>query len=310
MDMRRSEVVSCRHPRSTMLCQLLRKPRQAILAVNINDQHDLRGAFDAAHLAQTPVILMASVRAIEHSGLSNIFSLFDSERKNCSVPTWLQLDHAADTALIQSCIELGFDIVMADFSSAPVEENVRNTRHVVDAAHASHVLVEGEVSPIPDDLAAAQRGTCCTVPAAARDFAARTGVDLLAVSVGNMHGFARQKPPLDFGLIRSISGVVSTPLVLHGADYCSAAELAGAVSAGIAKINIGPELREAYCLALRSAIERCDWHAPDQRIAMNIARQAVRDAMFDRLANLTAGENVHPDRRLSTNDRASSPCDD
>jgi fructose-bisphosphate aldolase class II len=266
--------------------------RRPILAANVNDQQDLSAAVEAAHKAQSPIILMVSVRAIEHSGLTTLFHLFRSAAETTSVPVWIQLDHARDLSLIKQCIAVGFDIVMADFSKEPLEENLRSVREVVGLARASDVLVEGEVTAIPDDGEDGGPRNHLTSPGEASDFASKTGVDLLAVSVGNSHGFARRKPRLDIELIRAISCATPTPLVLHGGDYCSREAIAEAVRAGMTKINFGPEFREAYCTALRSAVEACDWHTPDHRPILNAARTAVREAILRRFSDITARDDA------------------
>jgi ketose-bisphosphate aldolase len=270
---------------AAVLRQALRQRREPIFAVNVNDQYDLRAAVDAADEAEVPLIIMVSVRAIEYTGLDTIVALFLAARERSAAPIWLELDHATDVSLIEECIARGFDLVMADYSAAPFTENVSKTRDVVTIAHAANVLVEGEVNAIPPGVDADLR-TGCSSPREARDFALQTGVDFLAVSVGNVHGFDRLKPTLDLDLIRRIAETVPVPLVLHGADYSNSDDIAQAVSAGITKINIGPELREAYCLGLRAGLERCNWAAPDHRLVLNDARHAVRHALLRRISDL------------------------
>lgn len=265
-----------------------------ILAVNVNDQQDLCAAVEAANQARSPIILLVSARAIAHSGLSSIVALHRAVTANSAVPVWLELDHANDLALIEACVAAGFDIVMADFSAQPVARNLRSTRDVVGLAHAAGVLVEGDVTPIPDDAPLEELERHGTSPGDARAFALETGVDLLAVSVGNVHGFARDKPRIRVDLVRSIVDAVSTPLVLHGADYCSSRAIGEAAAAGIAKFNFGPEFREAYCVAVRAAIADCDWHAPDHRLVLNAARAAVRDAILRRFADLDLRRGAAP----------------
>jgi ketose-bisphosphate aldolase len=273
-------------------CALLRAwlgTKRPMLATNINDQQDIGAAVEAAQQAGSPIILLASVRTIEHAGLSTIAQLVHAAREQSSVPVWLQLDHASDLSLIERCIEAGFDIVMADFSPEPLEENVRKVREVVRRAHAAGVLVEGEVGALPDDGNAAGPGSL-TSPAEAHTFAAATGVDLLAVSVGNRHGFERHKPAIDCARIRAIASATPTPLVLHGGDYCSREAIAGAMRAGMTKANFGPELREAYCVAVRAAVEACDWQAPDHRPILHAARAAVREAILRRFSDVASGD--------------------
>src|SRR5262249_35927438 len=99
-------------------------------------------------------------------------------------------------------------------------------------------------------------------------------------------GFERRKPQLNIDLISSIFRATSIPLVLHGSDYCGSAAIRQAARAGIAKFNFGPEFREAYCVALRSAIEGCDWYTPDHRRILNAPRVAVREAITRRFCDL------------------------
>jgi fructose-bisphosphate aldolase, class II len=268
----------------TILRELLSSRSKPLVAVNINDQHDLTASLEAANRAQLPVILMVSARAIQYSGLPTILHLFRAASESSDVPVWLQLDHASDLSLIKEGVANNFDIVMADFSSKSMEENLRNTRKVVDLAHDADILVEGDVTIVPTD----GLGERFTSPQEAKDFAVQTGVDLLAVSVGNRHGFARQKPPLNVNLIRSICSVINVPLVLHGADYCTSTAITQAARAGMTKFNFGPELREAYCVALRSAIKDCNWQTPDQRRILEAAKVAVREAILRRFQDLNA----------------------
>lgn len=272
-------------PRSAALQQHLSAGGSALLAVNINDQYDLRAAAAAANRAGTPLIMMVSLRAIEHAGLATLAALFHAEQAASRVPLWLELDHATNVCLMRDCIAAGFDVIMADFSAHAPADNVARTRDVVCMAHAAGVLVEGEVDTVPDHAGDGARRRL-TSPSDARDFAADTGVDLLAVAVGNIHGFSRSKPPLDIELIERIATSVATPLVLHGADYYQPTILAAAVAAGVRKVNIGPELREAYCDGLRSAIERSDRYAPDHRIVLNAAATAVENGILARIASM------------------------
>lgn len=259
--------------------------KRPLLAVNINDQQDVGAAVEAAVQRQMPIILMASVRTIEYAGSSTIAQLVRSARQQSSVPVWLQLDHAHDMSMIERCFESGFDIVMADFSAEPFDDNVRKVREVIGLARRVGGLVEGEVGALPDDGEGATQASL-TSPEEAHAFAAQTGVDLLAVSVGNRHGFARQKPALDLRRIRAIAEATTTPLVLHGGDFCTREEISAAMRAGMTKVNFGPELREAYCLALRTTVAACDWQTPDHRPILLAARVAVREAILCRFSDM------------------------
>ncbi len=183
-------------------------------------------------------------------------------------------------AIIEEAIGLGYDSVMVDGSRLPFEENVEATRRVVEAAHAAGIPAEAELGavlgheagPLPDyeELMASGRGF--TDVEEARSFVEQTGVDWLSVAVGNIHGAisgaakSRKKPEarLSIPRLQELAAATRVPLVLHGGSGIRRESLREGMRNGIAKINVGTTLRQAYEAALSSGLD--------------IAKEAVYDA--------------------------------
>lgn len=262
-----------------------------IYGLNFNDQFDLQAITAAHNKACHPAILMLSANAIAFSRLTYLLQLFQAARAESKVRLYLQLDHGHDIDLIKECINIGFDLVMADFSSEDLESNISKTREVVDLAHKVGIMVEGGLGIIPTLRSEGQiNKEHLTRPESVSKFVEQTGVDLLAISVGNVHGVNRQKPSLNIELIKAIGQELRVPLVLHGADFYSNSVLHQAFQNGIIKANLGPELRRSYVEALRSSIVRQDM--TDHRPVLNHARQAVERIVLGRLKVLTAYKSV------------------
>lgn len=205
------------------------------------------GVLRAAERLGAPVILQAGSSTFAHAGRAALAALTLQAAEASSVPVGVHLDHAHDLDEIRWCAESGYTSVMVDGSSFPFEKNVALTREAVRIGSANGAWVEGELGAIPGDenrsvLAGAME---MTDPQRAREFVERTGVDALAVAIGNVHGMAAQALPLDLDLLERIRELVPVPLVLHGASGLPDDQLLGAVARGVAKVNVNTELRRA-----------------------------------------------------------------
>ena len=168
----------------------------------------------------------------------------------------MHLDHSTDLAEIRACLGLGYTSVMVDGSRLSFEENVALTRTVVDEAHAVGVWVEGELGAVAgdEDASTGAEAVGLTDPEQAAEFVERTGVDALAAAIGTVHGFTTAPVHVDLERVRRICARTAVPFVLHGASGLSDGELAAAVAAGVAKVNINAELRRAYYDALVAGV--------------------------------------------------------
>jgi len=260
-----------------------------VLAFNFNDQFDLQGIVAAVDKANKPAILMLSERAIRFSGLNYLVNLFRAAQTESKSTLLLELDHSKDLELIDECLHLGFDIVMADFSDDDFDMNVLKTLQVVEVAHSAGVLVEAELGTVPSTkVALGVDRSGFTEPDLADQFVSRTNVDLLAISVGNLHGTSRQKPSPNFDLISELHHGIDVPLVLHGGDFYSNATIKHAFRAGIGKANFGPEIRAVYLEALLSGSRTIDTRTDDHRPILELARQSIEHQVSARLSALGA----------------------
>jgi ketose-bisphosphate aldolase len=166
-----------------------------------------------------------------------------AELYGMSVP--FHLDHGASVARARECLDAGYTSLMLDFSSRPFIQNIAALKQVVAFAHPVGVTVEGElgaVGHVGKETAEGTHGSTLTDPEQAADFVKQTGIDCLAVSIGNAHGQYTALPKFDFGRLEKIHRLVSIPLVLHGGTGTPDADIRRAISLGIAKVNVATAL--------------------------------------------------------------------
>ena len=202
----------------------------------------------AAEAEGVPVLLQAGSSAFGYGGREPLMQLALGLAKSAGVDVGVHLDHSTDIAEVEACLAAGYTSVMFDGSGLPLEENIRLTRAVADAAHERGAWAEGELAGIAgdEDESTGASAEALTDPESAAEFVAATGVDVLAVAIGNVHGVPSKPVELDFELLSRIAAAVDVPLVLHGASGLSDAEVLTAVSLGVAKLNVNTELRQAF----------------------------------------------------------------
>lgn len=235
---------------------LLRAAREggyALGAFNVYNLEGARAVVAAAEAARSPALLQLLPGAIRHGGPS-LVALCLAAAREAAVPMAVHLDHSASPDEVRSALDAGIPSIMADGSERPYAENVDFTRDMAALAHGRGAAVEAELGRLTgteDGMAVADVEAKMTDPAQAADFVARTGIDALAVCVGNAHGRYRGEPRLDFDRLAAIRKAVQVPLVLHGASGLPAAAVGRAIELGVCKFNVNTEVREAYVGALR-----------------------------------------------------------
>jgi ketose-bisphosphate aldolase len=161
----------------------------------------------------------------------------------------LHLDHGDSMEMVRQCIDARFTSVMLDFSTLPFAENAAALREVVAMARPKGITVEGEIGTIGKaDQRTAEAGatSAYTDPADAARYVKETGVDLLAVSVGNKHGFYQGEPHLEFDLLAKLHAAVPVPLVMHGGTGIPEKDIRRSIGLGIAKVNVASELVHGF----------------------------------------------------------------
>jgi ketose-bisphosphate aldolase len=235
-----------------------REAGRALLAANFYNAETLLAILRAARQTGAEIILQTSPSTLTYLGVALAVAMARAAAKENGVTAWLHLDHATDLDLIHRCIAASYDSVMIDASDQDWETNVTRTRQVVALAHPAGVAVEAELGYIPKLSQADVTEAGLTTPGEARRFVEATGVDLLAVAIGNAHGFYKRAPALDLDRLAAIHAVVKTPLVLHGGSGLSAAQWQETIQRGMVKINFATEIKDAFVHAIQKALQGSD----------------------------------------------------
>ena len=231
--------------------ELLEQRRAAGAAAGAFTCYDVTTALGVARAAEArgvPVILLVSEASFRGPDARLLVPALVSVAEAARVPACVQIDHVSDPDLIRAALVSGAGAVLADGSRLPTDENVALVRGATAAAPPGFG-VEAELGHIEggEDVAAAAAAGALTDPDEAADFAAGTGADCLAVSIGNVHGTYAAPPQLAWQRLERIRGRVGElPLSLHGASGLEADDLRRAVGLGICKVNFNTELRRRY----------------------------------------------------------------
>ncbi len=225
----------------------------ALAAFTVYNLEQVVGVCRAAEATGVPTLLQAGSSSFAYAGERPLAALALATAEAARAPVGVHLDHATDETEIHRCLQAGYTSVMFDGSALPFEENVRRTRAVAALAHEHGAWVEAELAGFAGDEdrtvePAAARSL--TDPAQAERLVSETGVDALAVAIGNVHGIPSAPVVLDFERLAEIRARVDVPLVLHGASGLPDGDVRRAIAGGVAKINVNTELRRAFRGAL------------------------------------------------------------
>lgn len=215
---------------------------------------EMRAYVAAAEAEECPVILQAGPSCREHTPLPVLGKMFRTLAEAASVPVVAHLDHGYTYEDCQIAVESGFTSVMFDGSRKPFQQNIDETAAIAQMAHEAGVSCEGEIGFVGYSGGEHSAGTD---PEQAAIFARDTGVDAMAISVGNVHLQQDKEGGLDVPRIQEIEAVTAIPLVIHGGSGVPVAQRrALAHGSNICKFNIGTELRMVFGQALREAVNR------------------------------------------------------
>ena len=213
---------------------------------------DMRAYVAAAEAENCPVILQAGPSCREHTPLPVLGKMFRHLAEEASVPVVAHLDHGYTFEECQTALDSGFTSLMYDGSRKPLNQNIDETARVAELAHSAGISCEGEIGFVGYSGGEQSNGTD---PNEASTFAKDSGVDAMAISVGNVHLQQDQSGGLDEDRIAAIQAQTGIPLVIHGGSGVPAAQRKHlATTTNICKFNIGTELRMAFGAALRTAI--------------------------------------------------------
>jgi fructose-bisphosphate aldolase, class II len=257
----------------------------AVAGVVVLGWEDAKAYMEAAEECRLPIILQAGPGCRQHTPLSILGKIFRHLAEGATVPVVCHIDHATTVEECRQGIEHGFSSVMIDGSRLSLQENIALTSEVVALAKTAGVSVEGEIGFVGYDNGTA---SSMTKPQDAAAFETGTGVDALAISIGNVHLQTTKQAIIDFEILSAIEAVTTKPLVLHGGSGIAVdVRQVLATQHRIKKFNIGTELRTAFGEALRETLA-ANPHEFDRNKILNATIPASRNAAIKVLQNLGA----------------------
>lgn len=297
----------------------------AIGAFNVNNMEIVQGITEACQETHSPVILQVSKGARAYANHTYLIKLVEAAvEENPEIPIALHLDHGDSFELCKSCIDGGFTSVMIDMSSRPFEENIEETKKVVEYAHAHGVVVEAELGTlegVEDEVVVEAGQASYTRPEEVEEFVTRTGCDSLAIAIGTSHGAYKFRPeqctrnekgilvppPLRFDVLEEVSKrLPGFPIVLHGSssvpqDFVAMVnqyggnmpdaigipeeQLRKAAAMSVCKINIDSDIRLAMTANIRKHFAEHPEHF-DPRQYLKPARAAVKEMVAHKIVNV------------------------
>jgi fructose-bisphosphate aldolase class II len=241
--------------------QELRRAQQGHYAVPLFDVFDMQsaeGVFKAIKEKHAPVIVAMHSRTMGEPNARALAAYIRQRAAEADTPVSLMLDHGNGYEQCIQAISYGFSDVMFDGSKLSYEENMAATKAVARAAHAAGLCAEAELGRVghgSEYQTFGAQGKGFTDPASVEKFVGETGVDFLAIAIGNAHGLYVGEPNLDISLLRQIRARVDAPLVLHGGTGISEAQFRAAIAAGVTKINVSTDLYVTTTQRLFEAIK-------------------------------------------------------
>ncbi|WP_456090026.1 class II fructose-1,6-bisphosphate aldolase [Oribacterium parvum] len=235
------------------------KEGYAVGAFNAENMEMVQAIVAAAEELSSPVIIQTTPGSLQYADTDMFFGMVNAEAKKAKVPVALHLDHGNSAELCSKAIFSGYTSIMIDGSKLTFSENVALTKKVVEFAHAMDVPVEGELGTVggkEDTHEVKDSERSYTDPKEAKEFAEQTGVDFLAVGIGNAHGFYKGIPKLRFDILEQTKSLVTIPIVLHGASGIPDEDVKRSTGLGICKVNFATELRDAFTQGVKEYLEK------------------------------------------------------
>lgn len=256
----------------------------AIGHFNISDTEGLHAIFNAARKLNVPIIIGTSEGERDFIGVRQAVALVKSLREEHDYPIFLNADHTYSVERAKEVIDAGYDAVIFDGTKLSLEDNIAQTKEVVEYAHSvnKNILVEGEIgyigssSKVLDELPEGvdPEGAVTTEEEIAK-YVQETGVDLVAPAVGNLHGMLKggKNPALNTDAIKELRNTGGVPMVLHGGSGISDEDFRSAIEAGISIVHINTEIRVAY----REGIEEVMKEKPEEIAPYRLLKKGVEN---------------------------------
>ena len=257
---------------------------------NVSELDQMRVIVEACKEMGAPAIIGTSEGERKHFGLMEAVALRDVMRREYDIPVFLNADHTKSVDGAKRAIDAGYDSIHIDLSAESFEANMVGTKEIVEYAKAASFSIEGELGYLKGESKVQHEKIAIsaedyTKPEQAAQFVKETGIDRLAIVVGNIHGISLDEPDLDIDRIRAIRDVipVEVALVLHAGSGIPDDQIRAAIEAGIANIHINTDLRTAFAAGLRESLAK----NPDEVSMYKLdapANEAMKQVVKEKLA--------------------------
>ena len=259
------------------------KNNVAIGHFNIADTQMLKGIFNSAQKLKLPVIIGTSEGERDFIGIHQTVALVKSLREEYDYPIFLNADHTYSFEKVKEAVDAGYDAVIFDGAKLPFEENIEITKKCVEYAKSVNpdIIVEGELGyigkssklldEIPDDVQITDEHL--TTVDEIKEFVEKTGVDLIAPAVGNLHGMLKgaNNPAINIERVKQLRETGGVPMVLHGGSGITDEDFVKAIDAGISSVHISTEIRVAYKNGIKLGLQE----KPDEIAPYRYMKEAV-----------------------------------
>ena len=238
------------------LLEKAKKEGYAVGSFSVANMEMVLGVLKAVEETKSPAIIQIAEVRLNHSPLELIGPLMVAAAKNSPMPVAVHFDHGKTTEKIKQALDIGFTSVMFDGSHLPFEENSAVTASVKQLAAGYGADCEGEIGCVGGSEDGSENiAINCTSPEQAHEFSEKTGVDALAVAIGNAHGNYKQAPKLRFDILEETAALVKAPLVLHGGTGILPDDFRKCIKLGISKINIATATFDSVEQSARAAYD-------------------------------------------------------
>ncbi len=264
------------------------KQGKAVGAFSVGNMEMILGAIRAAEEMNTPIIIQIAEVRLQTSPLEIIGPMMVAAAENSSIDICVHLDHGLNYETVETALDLGFSSVMLDGSLLSFEDNVTLTQKVVSLASEYGASVEAELGVVGGNEGDGKAHTVqCTDPAVAEDFCQKTGIDALAVAIGNAHGHYKVTPELRLDVLNEINNACTTPLVLHGGTGISPEIFQECIHNGIRKVNIATASFDAIVRAsAQNTVEKGNYFALSQKMADFVYENVKKHIRIFNMENL------------------------
>jgi len=247
----------------------------AVPCFNMFGPEEVQATVAAAEALNRPVILACNKEMADYMGVQGFAGMVIHVARMACVPVCIHLDHCDNEDRIADALTAGFTSVMYDGSQLPLEHNIAHTARMAKLAHSHGASIEGEIGSVPYFEGRDHIKSELTLPADAQAFAQRSGVDAMAIAVGNVHRLREPIATIDYERLAQIEALTELPLVIHGTTGVSEADLRRLKTTRVSKFNIGTSMRRAFTGSLRESLAR-DPQAFDRLSLMKPVMQAVQ----------------------------------